>query len=72
MVVKEKYQKIKGKSQEIITNMEDRSRDFIMGFIDLFGRESVMVSICYVPRRDQSSKGLVRTQFSEKLKFLSP
>ena len=68
MVVKEKYQKIKGKSQEIITNMEDRSRDFIMGFIDLFGRENVMVSICYVLLRDYSIS--MWAKFSEKLTFL--
>lgn len=44
LAVKERYQKIKGKSQEIITTWEDKSREFVMGFIDLFGKDSVVVS----------------------------
>ena len=48
--------------------MEDRSRDFIMGFIDLFGRENVMVSISYVLLRDYSIS--MWAKFSEKLTFL--
>ena len=42
-MMKEKYQKIKGRSQELITNWEDKSREAIMGFIEMFGRDSMMV-----------------------------
>jgi len=43
LAVKERYKKIKGKSQELITNWEDKSRDFITGFIEMFGRDNMMV-----------------------------
>ena len=36
----QKYDEMLDKSSEFITNWEDRSRDFIMGFISMFGRES--------------------------------
>lgn len=42
LAVKERYDAIKVKSQEIIHNWEDKSREIIMGFIQMFGRESVM------------------------------
>lgn len=45
LAVKERYQKIKGKSQEIITTWEDKSREFVMGFIDLFGKDSVVTDL---------------------------
>jgi len=45
LAVKERYKKIKGKSQEIITNWEDKSRDIITGFIDLFGKDNVMTDL---------------------------
>ena len=43
LAMKEKYQKIKGRSQQLITNWEDKSREAIMGFIEMFGRDSMMV-----------------------------
>ena len=42
--MKERYDSIKNKSQEIIGSWEDKSREIIMGFIQMFGRDSVMVS----------------------------
>ena len=45
LAVKAKYNKIKGKSQELITNWEDKSREFIDGFIGLFGTDNVMVRL---------------------------
>ena len=37
--------KITDKSQEILTKWEEKSRDFIGGFIDMFGREGRLVSL---------------------------
>ena len=52
--MKEKYNKIKGRSQEFITNWEDKSREIITGwedksreiitgFIEMFGKDNMMV-----------------------------
>jgi len=45
IVVKEKYKKIKDRSQELITNWEDKSREAIMGFIEMFGPDSMMTGL---------------------------
>jgi len=42
LAVKERYDAIKSKSQALMSNWEDKSREIIMGFISMFGRDSVM------------------------------
>lgn len=47
--VRQKMDEIKGKltdkSQEILTKWEEKSRDFIGSFIDMFGRDGRLVSL---------------------------
>ena len=47
--MRQKMDEIKGrltdKSQEILTKWEEKSRDFIGSFIDMFGREGRLVSL---------------------------
>ena len=46
--MKDKYEKIKGRSQQLITDWEDKSREAIMGFIEMFGQNSMMVCLFVV------------------------
>ncbi|XP_065644648.1 choline-phosphate cytidylyltransferase B isoform X3 [Hydra vulgaris] len=41
LAVKKKYETLKGKSQEILTTWEDKSREFITEFLSLFGKETM-------------------------------
>lgn len=65
MAVKAKYNSIKGRSQEFITNWEDRSREVISGFIDLFGKDSMMVNLNHSFLRSIQSKRKLVVEPSE-------
>lgn len=50
------------KSQEILTKWEEKSRDFIGSFIDMFGREGRLVSLM----RSFSTSNLFQDENSNK------
>lgn len=50
------------KSQEILTKWEEKSRDFIGSFIDMFGREGRLVSLM----RSFSTSNLFRDENNNK------